>query len=215
MSHSLNEIEAMAKKAARGAGMSWGSCEEAGKAARWLESHNRNGVAELARLCDAIDGRSELEFMPHSIDRSWVSGSGTLGPIVSGAALNDNAEVLRDGAISLNNVAFPLLFVPFAAWAAIHLSQPVQVSWGSIIAVSDGYKLSISDPSDQFITATAVTVTVSIADVLPETAMAPETRGQVDPAAYAALAKFAHRTYAPATEESRMLGAGAGVTDND
>ncbi|MFV1875593.1 hypothetical protein [Nioella sp.] len=31
----------------------------------------------------------------------------------------------------------------------------------------------------------------------------------------AALNAFAHRTYAPATEESRLAGAGAGLTDND
>ena len=29
------------------------------------------------------------------------------------------------------------------------------------------------------------------------------------------LNTFAHRTYAPATEESRLLGAGAGLSDND
>ena len=31
MSHSLNEIEAMAKRAGRGAGLSWGLAEEAAK----------------------------------------------------------------------------------------------------------------------------------------------------------------------------------------
>ena len=36
MHASLNEIESLCKKAARGAGMSWGLAEEAGKAAKWL-----------------------------------------------------------------------------------------------------------------------------------------------------------------------------------
>ena len=31
----------------------------------------------------------------------------------------------------------------------------------------------------------------------------------------AMLGRFAHRTYAPATQESRLAGAGAGLTDND
>jgi hypothetical protein len=30
-----------------------------------------------------------------------------------------------------------------------------------------------------------------------------------------ALGRFAHRTYVPATEASRLKGAGAGLTDND
>ncbi|MEL7259121.1 MAG: DUF3726 domain-containing protein, partial [Pseudomonadota bacterium] len=35
MSWSLNEVESLARKAARGAGYSWGLAEEAGKATRW------------------------------------------------------------------------------------------------------------------------------------------------------------------------------------
>jgi hypothetical protein len=35
MMRSLNEIEAMAKRAVRGAGLAWGLAEEAGKALRW------------------------------------------------------------------------------------------------------------------------------------------------------------------------------------
>ena len=37
MTHSLNEIEATAKRAARGAGLSWGIAEEAAKDARLVE----------------------------------------------------------------------------------------------------------------------------------------------------------------------------------
>ena len=36
MNVSMNEVESMAKTAARGAGYSWGLAEEAGKATRWL-----------------------------------------------------------------------------------------------------------------------------------------------------------------------------------
>ncbi|NND22495.1 MAG: DUF3726 domain-containing protein, partial [Silicimonas sp.] len=40
MSYSLNEVEATAKKAARGAGYPWGLAEEAAKATRWLCAHD-------------------------------------------------------------------------------------------------------------------------------------------------------------------------------
>ena len=40
-------------------------------------------------------------------------------------------------------------------------------------------------------------------------------RADPDPNDWAALLAFAHRTYAPATEESRLRGAGAGLSDND
>ena len=41
------------------------------------------------------------------------------------------------------------------------------------------------------------------------------TRATPDPVCWDTLNRFAHRTYAPATEESRLLGAGAGLSDND
>ena len=42
-----------------------------------------------------------------------------------------------------------------------------------------------------------------------------ETRAHPDPAAWQALLGLAHRTYAPATEASRRLGAGSGLRDDD
>ena len=43
MTFSLNEIEAIGKRAARGAGLPWGLAEEAGKAARWLTARGLPG----------------------------------------------------------------------------------------------------------------------------------------------------------------------------
>jgi len=40
-------------------------------------------------------------------------------------------------------------------------------------------------------------------------------RAEVRADALARLERLARRTYAPATERSRMAGAGAGLTDND
>ena len=58
----LSEIRATATKAARGAGFDWGMAEEAGLAARVLESRGLPGVRVLARLlggscrCDRVLG---------------------------------------------------------------------------------------------------------------------------------------------------------------
>ena len=216
MSHSLNEIEAMAKKAARGAGMSWGLCEEAGKAVRWLESHELPGIATFIQLLEKNDGLPEVQSTPISFDGVWTSVSGQLGPILSGAALNDSAEKLRSGTpVELAEVSFPMLLVPFVAWAALHLDQPVEVKWGNLHAVSNGYDLALQDPDGEISVKSAALVTVSKASKLPELAISATLRGNVDADVWSKLATFAHRTYAPATEESRMLGAGAGVTDND
>ena len=53
MTLSLNEVQAQAFKAARGAGYAWGLAEEAGKATRWLCGHGLDGVALLVELLEA------------------------------------------------------------------------------------------------------------------------------------------------------------------
>ena len=64
MSFALIEVEATAKKAARGAGHSWGMAEEAARAARWLCAHGIDGVAGLARALARVDGSDPRQHAP-------------------------------------------------------------------------------------------------------------------------------------------------------
>jgi hypothetical protein len=68
MTFSLNEVEAMGKRAARGAGLDWGIAEEAGKAARWLTARGLPGPELLAELLTRNEGKSYEELAPASID---------------------------------------------------------------------------------------------------------------------------------------------------
>ena len=71
MSHSLNEIEALGKKAARGAGMPWGMAEEASKALRWLCAHGIDGMTHLARLLKRNDGMEHAQIAPQTLTGWW------------------------------------------------------------------------------------------------------------------------------------------------
>ena len=215
MSHSLNEIDAQAKRAARGAGLSWGISEETGKAVRWLASHDLPGVASLADLLGRIDQVAAETLAPKTLNGVWASFSGHLCPLLGGAALNDCADLLaRNREIRMQNVLHPILLVPFAAWAALHIKAPVAVSWLKVTFATDGRKLAVNGPAEQINAQTAADVVCKKADALSN-AKAPSDRGSVGGTAWARLGEFALRTYAPATEESRLLGAGAGVSDND
>ena len=55
MSWSLVETRAMATKATRGAGYSWGLAEEAGFAVHWLQLNGAPGVEALARLLEWVE----------------------------------------------------------------------------------------------------------------------------------------------------------------
>ena len=208
MTWSLGEIGALATKAARGSGLDWGLAEEAGYAVKWLQRRQLPGVAALCRyLSSRNDGNPT----------SWPNETGALGnycPITLGAAYGDGA--FGDEA-QFSRVKTPLLLIPFVAIRTTE--KPLEINIGSsrfYLATNQvGYtnndtailndvaacQISIADNSRFNITITSV----SDLPRVPVTATA----------CISVLEHFAENTYAPATEESRLTGAGAGLDDND
>lgn len=216
MSHSLNEIEAHAKRAARGAGLSWGMAEEAAKAARWLASHDLAGPALLSEVLTQNDGLTHAQVAPATLDGEWRAPAGDLCPLAAGAALNDCAERLVAGQpIEMTNVSYPLLILPFAAWVALHINQPVRVIWQDVQIDTDGDGIWVQGPQSRINTAKVATLFCQPTTGRQDAPSHPGQRGDVAPDIWARLNTFAQRTYAPATDASRLLGAGAGVSDND
>ncbi|MCK0126235.1 DUF3726 domain-containing protein [Gelidibacter sp. F2691] len=209
MSFSLNEMEATAKRAARGAGYSWGLAEEASKAARWLCVHGLNGSEELIQVLQRGFADQSGHHRPHEIQGNWQS-EGDMCPIAVGALLSDCAQHLSDRSIEMQNVAVPSVLLPFAANVAKITRQTVCVDVDGTIARTDGVCLEMQGDLPKI--ARRVSVSLSSDTV---TTTIPQTRSHPDQASWDALNQFAHRTYAPATEESRKLGAGAGLSDND
>lgn len=211
MTYSLNEIEAQAKKAARGGGYDWGVAEEAGKAVRWLASHGLPGAAALAAHLD-MQGH---DGPPQALDGDWSSATGALCPLTTGATLNDCADLLTAAhGQTMKNVTHPLLVVPFAAWAALHIKAPLTVVWDGAGLTTNGYDLHVDGAENDLRTPQTDALACFVAKG-SHTLTTPAVRGHVSPDVWARLTTFAQRTYAPATEASRLLGAGAGVSDND
>lgn len=209
MSFALNEIEATAKRAARGAGYEWGLAEDASKGVRWLCAQGLDGAEALAALLSSSIASDLPRHRPHSLVDAW-RGEEALCPLASGAALSDCAARLAQAPIQMGSVAQPLLVLPFAAMAARRLNGCVSVSTDGFTAVTDGAAIQITGalpdvPMD-------LQVTAGGALDAPHT---QQTRAEPDAAAWDTLNQFAHKTYAPATEQSRLLGAGAGLSDND
>lgn len=209
MSFALNEVEAIAKKAARGAGYSWGLAEEAAKATRWLCAQGIDGSAVLARLLGHGHASDLAAHTPGDLSVPW-GAQNDLCALISGAALSDRANGLTSGNITLKNVTEPAMLLPFAAQAARQINATVTLNCDDVTAVTNGTGISVF--GDFPTSASEVTVSVSgaLTDVQPL-----KTRATPDPDDWAKLNRFAHLTYAPATEESRLLGAGAGLSDND
>lgn len=216
MTYSLNEIEAMAKRAARGAGYHWGHAEEAGKATRWLAEFDLPGPELLAELLMSNGGRRYDEAAPCSLSGPWRAGEGDLCPLLAGSALSDLATDLADGRVfELEAVAYPVLLAPYAALVSQATGCTISLLWDHTeLLVSsagfavDGNREGIAVPRTGHVACRKSTTH----DLTPS----PRQNGRaVDATTWTTLGEFAQRTFAPATEASRLAGAGAGLTDND
>lgn len=215
MSHSLNEIEAMSKRAARGAGLAWGLAEEAAKGTRWLSAFSFPGTEMLAGLLALNDRLPAVDFSPATLTGRWSAPAGRMSPLIAGAAMSDCAIRMEAGqVIEMENVSFPLLVVPFAGGAALRLGVPVSASWEGVKLTTDGQRLCVQGARDAILTMHATQLSCAAPAAMTGQSE-PVMRADVDEAAWAKLGEFAHRTYAPATESSRLLGAGSGLSDND
>lgn len=214
---SLNEVESMAAKAARGAGLAWGLAEEIGKAARWLAGCGIDWAPSLVAL---LDGDRALA-MPVAGSPGAVASSrpgALLSPLATGAYLHDIARLA--GTVEIAATAHPLWLLPFAGRSAADTAAPVVVGWGGISIAAWPSGGDVSGDVDALHTAQAVQVRWTHA-VPGVTLAAPVTtfprvgRSDIRGSDWQALERLGARTYVPASALSRARGAGAGTTDND
>ena len=213
---SLNEIEVMGKRAARGAGLSWGMAEEAGKAVRWLYAHGLPGTAMLADLLTRNDGRCYDDLVPVPVEGVWHACSGQLCPLIAGAALEDRAQSIAAGhEIRLGPTAYPLLLAPYAAAVAATTNLAVALSWAGVAMTFERERVAVEPPGAAVLSRCAPDVRCRL-DGNGTATPSPRTALEiVDATAWSRLDAFAQRTFAPATEASRLVGAGAGLADSD
>lgn len=182
----MGEIEALARKAAHGAGKPWGVAEEAGWAVRWLARAGLPGPEALAVGLQNTAGKCPLVFGCALSDPGDLNLSSTIGPIVQ-----------------------PLLALPFLGRncpdgrAVVAAIGPARAKVSSDTAVVSGTVPALGH------------IEVQGDCAAPEPVLSVSRVAEVTPDAMAVLKRFAARTYAPSTAASRALGAGAGLTDND
>ncbi|MEO8247817.1 MAG: DUF3726 domain-containing protein [Burkholderiales bacterium] len=218
--YTLAEIEALGRKAARGAGFSWGMAEEAGRAARWLTSFGLPGAEALAGLLVRNDGKPWAALYPLDLGHAWTSASGELCPLIAGASLLDRiAEPDHEAGFILGRIAYPLLVLPFVGRAAQRWQRRFEVCFSGVRACCLPEGLSFAGDMAQLAASETPGLTVrELAANEPVVAASatlttPTSAARaVDADAWSALGRLAHRTYVAATDASR---AGAGGRDQD
>lgn len=194
MSWSLGEIRTLSQKAARGIGMPWGLAEEAGYSVDWLEGRGLPGVMALASYLDEIDGA----------DYSTLHC-----PIAAGATLSDSRDWDRLFPVEIYQ---PLLLIPFVSTCCE--TRTLTVRWNQTTAHVNSIGVAIADGGKE------LTIGPHLTQLAPAnkriSGIQCYPRVPADRKDFVqSLNRHAEKTYAPATEASRLSGAGAGLNDND
>lgn len=207
---SLNEIASMIKKAAVGSGFPVGLADSLAGSAVWLCERDADGVGAALDVITA-------GFRPGTVRETGgsllqVSGVdvGRYGPslfelIVAGDC--ERVEIVDPDA--------PLLLLGLAGVVSDASGTAFELSTeaGLSIIVSSG---SITVPATFQDRVGRITITSAVEvrrDRRPD--LTRRSGIEVDDRLWAAATTLAARTYVPATEASRLRGAGAGLDDND
>ncbi len=207
VSWSLGETCALATKAARGAGMPWGLAEETGFSVSQLHAHGLPGVAALCRY---------LHWRDTGTIAAWPDKTGPnqfYCPIIIGTAFMDGA---LPSIVKIDAVREPMLMLPFIGKRTGSL--PLKVYLGDLLihVSQNGVAITPHKAIDFLVASANCNIRKSDEDAPEITALKDAQRvEQCHFGCILTLQKFAKKTYAPATEKSRLAGAGAGLSDND
>lgn len=215
---SRTETEVLCLKAARGAGYSWGLAEEAGVAAGQLWAQGIDGAAAvLACLALAVEHRPETQLI--LAQGHWSAAQRrTLCPIVTGTTLLDYA-LLESGPLArptrIDAVHQPVLLLSFLARAAQLAERTICVEWsGGAFDIGADTALIGAEYHNFACAPHTDCVIQSTERPAPPRASTHKTAA-TSRETVAALNVYAMKTTVPATAQSRLSGAGAGINDND
>ena len=209
---SLNQIEQTARKAARGAGVSWGLADDTGRAVRWLHAHGFDGAGVLTRWLQSAHKFSA----PLSLRGIWRAKSGALDPLQTGAALGDC--IARDDAdIKTKSIAYPLLAAGFLGDAAHTGNFVIELQWKNARLQCAQFETRATGKRADWETARATFLHCRRIETCKRGRLRPtrQTETKIARATWECLERFARKTYVEASEVSRLSGAGAGLHDND
>jgi len=200
---SFSEIETTIKRATRSVGFSWGIAEEVGKNIRLLEMFGLPGVKNINQYFKIYNAEKFEDINVFS--KSNISKKHYC-PIKAGVNFFDQSSTISDfGQLEIINLAFPLLFIPFASRASeiigkriflkmenkeflFNFNQSIYSNYLSGDIVEKSEKMNL-----QFL----------------------ENKNSFSESEWSELYKISENTFVEESEESKQKAAGAGLTDND
>ena len=201
---SLSEIETISKRSTRASGFSWGVAEEVGKNIRMLEMFGLSGIKNLnyyfkikrnkqfedLNIITAENKKTKIEFCP----------------IISGLNFLDQVRSLeRLSEIKFENIAYPLLFLPFVSRASEIVGKKLKLSIDNRVFLLN-HNLSIySNSLNEGVVEIGNNILIEFKENL-------DSFKESD---WKELYTLSENTFVEENESLKSTGAGAGLTDND
>jgi len=197
--HSLYEIETTVKRSAKSQGLSWGVSEEIGKAIRVLEQSGLQGLESFKNIIDyGFDNLIKLT----DINQKETSN---LCPIHFGIFFQDQSHLKEmHQTFEFKSLQEPLISIPFLIKAAKKNLIYFHIH-------SDNLKISITPSEMTSIDQNKIPNLVSNFSMN----VTPQRQSQYSDKTWEGLYQLSLETFVEETEEKKLSGAGAGLSDND
>ena len=200
---SLSEIDNTVKRASKAVGFSWGIAEEGGKSISLLEMFGLPGLKNLNQYFKVY---KDKKFQNVSLISKTNSSKISYCPIISGINFLDQVFILNEMIeIDFENVAFPILFIPF-------LSKSSEIVGKKIFLKIDERKYLLnfnhsifSNHLDRDVLEKAKNVKIVFI----------ENENSFSESEWNELYRLSKETFVDESEELKQTAAGAGLTDND
>ena len=200
----LSEIDTTSKRAAKGAGFSWGISEEIGKNMRLLELFGLSGIKNLNKyLKDYKKKQFQKIALISNINESTKI---PFCPIVLGTNFIDQVNLLdKTENIKFANVAFPILFLPFISRASEIAGKKIFLKIDEKEFLLNLNQSIYSNYLKNEILENSSKVNITFID----------NNNLFNENEWKELYKLSEETFVEETESSKIGAAGAGLTDND
>ena len=201
---SLSEIDTVSKRASRATGFDWGIAEEVGKNIRMLEMFGLPGIKNLNHYYQI---RSKENFEKIKIvSKENKKTKLEYCPIITGVNFLDQARSLENlSEIKFQNLAFPILFLPFVSRASEVVGKKVLLKIDNRNFLLNYNNSIYSNSLDDEILRIGNMIIIKFLDNMDS----------FEENEWKELYKLSENTFVEESDSLKQSGAGAGLTDND
>ena len=199
----LYEIDITAKRASKVMGFSWGIAEEIGKNIRLLEMLGLPGIKNLNQYFKLYKNK---QFQNISLITKTNTSKIPYCPIIAGVNFLDQITIMEElDEIDFENVAFPILLIPFLSRASEIIGKKILLKIDEKEFLLNFNQSIYSNYSNKEIWEKGETINIKFLD----------NKNSFNEKEWQELYKLSEDRFVEETEELMQKTAGAGLIDND